>query len=129
MLARIEMIVQKLQNTNTLFVDDEEIILDAMQSVMPTLCKQVYFADNGHDGVCVARQYNIDVVITDISMPSMNGLEMVDAIRKINPQVKVIYITGHSYEDLDGIKQQSQHQLIVKPISTKKLLTAIEKIF
>ena len=129
MLARIEMILQKLQNTHTLFVDDEGIILDAMQSVMPTLCKNVYFADNGHDGVCVARQHTIDMVITDISMPSMNGLEMVEVIREINPQVKVIYITGHSYEDLCDMQNQGQHQLIVKPISTKKLLSAIEKIF
>lgn len=128
MLSRLETILKKLQDTHTLFVDDEGIILDAMQSVMPTLCKKVYFADNGRDGVSVANECKIDFVITDVSMPSMNGMEMVDSIRQIHPEVKVIYITGHSYEDLKEFPESS-HQLIVKPISTKKLLTAIEKIF
>jgi YesN/AraC family two-component response regulator len=127
MLQELKEMVQKLKRLNALFVDDERIVLDAMRGVMPTLYNNVYFAQNGYDGLSLAIRHKVDMVITDISMPKMSGIEMVRSIQEINPNVKVIYITGHSFEDFHIIPHEN-YELLVKPISTKKLFSAIENL-
>ncbi|MGM0622890.1 MAG: response regulator [Campylobacterota bacterium] len=122
-----EPIAKDLKTLNVLFVDDEKTIHDMMTHIMPKLCKRTFFAQNGVEGLSLAIKYKIDMVITDISMPTMNGFEMVRSILKFHPHVKIIFITGQSNPDLSQVPNKNC-QLLYKPLNTQSLKTAIQNV-
>ncbi len=122
-----ETMLLHLKKLNVLFVDDEKTVFHAMETVMSNLYRKTFFAQNGVEGLSLAIKYKIDMVITDISMPSMDGIEMVRAIERFHPEIKTIFITGHSDIDLNELANFNC-QLVTKPINYQKLSSAIEKV-
>ena len=116
-----------LKTRNALFVDDEKTIRDTMAHIMPKLCKRTFFAQNGVEGLSLAIKYKIDMVITDISMPTMDGFEMVRSILKFHPHVKIIFITGQSDPDLSQVPSKNC-QLLYKPLHAQSLQRAIQNV-
>jgi len=88
----------------------------------------VYFAENGIRGVELFKAHTPEVVITDIVMPGMDGVEMSSMIKKIKPGIKLIVVTGYnftSYEEEFG--RIGANAFLTKPIDIKKLCAAIER--
>lgn len=87
----------------------------------------LYLGENGDQGIELFRAYNPQIVITDIIMPGMDGVEMASIIKKIEPKVKLIVITGYDnnyyHEKFSNIGADA---FITKPIDIKKLFYAIE---
>ncbi len=113
---------------NILFVDDEEFVVDTMKEILPMLFKKSYFALNGFDGIEEFKNNNIDLIITDLSMPKLNGVEMIMEIRKINPDIKVIFVSGHNESEYIQSANELDASFIIKPISSNELYKAIEQI-
>ncbi len=85
-----------------LIVDDEEIITDSLYEVFARLMPDkldVYKAYSGSEALNWMSRSRIDIVLTDISMPGMNGLELTENILAYWPRCKVIFLTGHSEFD------------------------------
>lgn len=89
---------------------------------------KIYSAEDGSKGVELFKTYTADIVITDVSMPVMNGIEMAGEIKSIKADTKFIVLTAYNekifFEKFSEIGFSSY---ILKPIEFKKLFVAIEK--
>lgn len=88
-----------LKNLNVLYVEDEENIREPFSFLLKKYFKNVYIAKNGQEGLELYKKYNPDIVITDIRMPVMDGIEMSKKIKELNPDSLIIVITAFSDTD------------------------------
>lgn len=91
---------------------------------------EIRTANNGRKGVDLFRLENFDIVITDVNMPEMDGIEMVQAIREMKPDVQLIFITADTgratVEHSVGTGFHLDHY-IAKPVDYKDLFVAIDR--
>ncbi len=112
------------KNDLILFVDDDEIILDVCERMLKRMGYRVVIAENGKDALNKFKSSNktIDLLITDISMPYMTGIELAQKIFKLKPDIPVILFTG--YKDVlisEKIKHIGIHEILTKPFTQKEL--------
>ena len=117
-----------IKNWNVLFVDDEEFVVETMKEILPILFKESYFATNGLDGIEICKENNIDLVITDLSMPKMNGIAMLNKILEFSKDVKILCVSGHNEREFIEKAQKLGAAFIIKPISSIELYQAIEEL-
>lgn len=77
-----------------LVVDDNRVLTDNLVEFLSKLGYQAFPAYNGNEGLTKFEQEDFQMVITDLKMPEMNGMELLDAIRKLDSDVNVIVLTG-----------------------------------
>ena len=117
---------KKLLNRLTiLYVEDDDTIRNELSQLLSNFFQTVYSAVDGEDGLNVYKENkdDIDIVLSDINMPKMNGIDMITAIREINNSVPVFFSTAHSDNEFlaQAIKLRV-HEYIVKPIDIRYLL-------
>lgn len=83
-------------NISILYVEDEENVRVMLSRFLQRFCSELYVAENGEEGVELYKEYQPDIVISDIKMPKMNGLEMVQKIKDIDNSQLVLLLTAHS---------------------------------
>jgi len=119
-----------LKTITILYVEDESSLQENICQNISPFVKKIIKASNGQEGLRVYLQNKeeIDVILTDILMPQMNGIEMVDEIRQLDLSIPIVYSTAFSdNEYLKKTIQQSISGYIIKPIDIELLLQAIEK--
>ncbi len=119
-------ILKKLSTIHVLIVEDDEITAHALQQSLVLYCQCVEVANNGMLGFEIFERSKPDVVIADIQLPEINGLEMVAAMHKISPHLPVIIIT--SYDNSENISEsinQRAYSYLRKPIRIEDLQTAL----
>jgi diguanylate cyclase (GGDEF)-like protein len=79
-----------------LYVEDEKNIRETLSKFLKHFATQIYLANNGEEGLKLYNRHTPDIVISDIKMPIMNGIDMVKAIKQINPKQHIIFTTAHS---------------------------------
>ncbi len=115
-----------------LIADDNRIALEGMKRVINWEkfdCELVAFCLNGQDAWNIIEKGNIDIVVTDIEMPLMNGLQLLNKIRENNLDIKLIFMS--CYEDFNFIKSAIDMDAvayILKPIVPEQLEKALLKI-
>lgn len=103
--------------TRVLIVDDEQEIREFLGRHLRYLDYDVDFAENGQLGLDKLGEKKIDIVISDIGMPVMNGVEMLTRIRQDFPVVRVIMITGYvSQANVLDCMRKGAEMLIFKPL-------------
>ncbi|MCA1742508.1 MAG: response regulator, partial [Desulfovibrionales bacterium] len=111
-----------------LVIDDEKPTLSMFQMFLKVYGFTVYTAENGEQGLKIFQKENPSIVITDIKMPGMDGLEVLKRIKEINPATEVIIITGHGDVDLTiEAMNLSATDFINKPIQKKALDAALKR--
>ena len=112
-----------------LYVEDEDGVRRGFVKTLSRYAKEVYEASNGEEGLALYKEHLPDIVVTDIKMPKMNGIEMSKAIKEINPKQAIIVTTAHSESDylLEAIRLQL-HGYILKPIDKRVLKDKILEI-
>jgi two-component system, response regulator, stage 0 sporulation protein F len=110
-----------------LVIDDHEPIRSFLRTVLQGAGHQVFEAANGRLGLELYRERCPDLIITDIVMPEMNGLEMMWELSRRFLNVKVIAISGSldSENGLKAAKQLGACQTFQKPLDTEELLGAV----
>lgn len=83
-----------------LVIDDEQATLNMFSMFMSVYGHEVMTADNGEEGVDIFKKERPEIVMTDIKMPGMDGIEVLRRIKAINKDAEVIVITGHGDIDL-----------------------------
>lgn len=81
-------------NPTILLVDDNRDGLLVRSSLLEELGYTVQTAKNGEEGLKLFESCNFDVVVTDFKMPRLNGVELIERIRKINPTARIILLSG-----------------------------------
>ncbi len=113
-----------------LLVDDDRAILEITKLNLEANDYRIVTANNGVEalGIYEDRQKEIKLVVTDLLMPIMNGLELTRRLRKINPAVKIIGISGRgSADDMAETVQASLQAFLTKPFTTEALLVGLHK--
>lgn len=122
------MAADTLDNLTVLYVEDDEAVRKNAVEYLSRLCKTVFEAADGKEAIGIWREFRPDIIITDISMPRLNGLDMARFIRSEDAQVQIIIATA--YTDTDYLMQAVELQLVkylVKPVTKEKLQNALEK--
>jgi two-component sensor histidine kinase len=115
-------------NISVLFVDDNETIRQLYRRILEKHVNYLYIAENGSHGLELYQKHKPDLVITDMVMPVMNGLEMVKEIKKIAPEAKFVVMSAYSEKDsfVESIHLGVDGYLM-KPVEAKKLLSLIDE--
>lgn len=123
-----EEMLKKLSKYKVLYAEDEEGVRKNVSEILEMLFDTVYLAKDGLEAYELFSHNEIDLVITDIKMPHLNGIELVKKIRQEGSSVEIIIISAHTEVDfmLEAI-ELSLVRYIVKPITETKLFDALQK--
>lgn len=114
-----------------LIVDDSTTMRQMVSFTLADAGHEVTEADNGVKGLEVARTRRFDLVITDVNMPGMNGLDLVKSLRQL-PDFKftpILVLTTESAQDLKSRgREAGATGWIVKPFSPEVLLSTLKKV-
>jgi DNA-binding response OmpR family regulator len=114
------------KNLTLLYVEDEDFIRQNAVEYLSRVCDNVLEAKDGQEALKVYRDHKPDIIISDIKMPKMNGLEMTEQIRKRDKETPIIIATAHT--ETAYLLKAVELQLIkyiVKPITSMKLTEAL----
>ncbi|GAJ22417.1 unnamed protein product, partial [marine sediment metagenome] len=114
-----------------LIVEDEFGLQETFRDIFLMEGYDVRVAVDGSNGYEIYRQFEPDLVFTDVVMPNMNGLELVKKIREINPRIKVIYTSGffgikRLKRELDEEILQYGYHAISKPFKVSAMLDLVK---
>lgn len=114
-----------------LVVDDEQDLLDLIEYNLRQEGFNVLKAENGKDGIQMAKEHMPDLVLLDIMMPQMDGIEVCDRMREDSTlsHIPIIFLTARSDEktEIEGLNKGAD-DFITKPISTSKLISRIKAV-
>jgi CheY-like chemotaxis protein len=108
-----------------LIVDDEEMDRILLSEILLREGHEPFFAPNGQAALKIWRRGGIDLVITDIVMPQLDGLELLNALREEDPWVRVIAMSGVTARKLNEAARSGAHAILVKPVDPRELVQAI----
>ncbi len=115
-----------------LIIDDEELIRKMLTKFLEKNGYKVMVTHNGDQGIKLFKEIEPDIIITDLLMPDKEGLETIIEIKKIDPDVKIIAISGGGKGDpkmyLNLASKLGANRTFTKPVDTDVLLVAIEEI-
>lgn len=119
--------MKQIKDSSVLYVEDDAIAREQISKFIKTQCKKIYTASNGLAAFELYKRHNPDIVISDIEMPKLNGLELARKIRGVSLSTQIIIITAHKKPEylLEAVNLQLT-QYIVKPLSIEKITTALE---
>ena len=111
-----------------LLVDDEADIREVLNLALSDLGYQVFEAENGDEALGIFKEVQPPIVLTDIKMPGMDGIELLQKVKHENPETEVIMITGHGDMDLAirSLKNEAT-DFITKPINVDALEIAVKR--
>ena len=118
--------LDRLKSFTLLYIEDESLIRQNAVEYLSRYCKQVFEAKDGQEGLQMYEKYKPDIIISDIKMPKLTGLDFATAIRQKDKHTPIILATAHTETAylLKAIELQLI-KYIVKPITADKLHEAI----
>ena len=84
-----------LSRATLLYVEDDETTRNYMCKRLEKKFKKVYLAINGEDGIAQFKTHQPDIILTDVVMPKLNGIDMSRKIKKINPKIPIVITSAH----------------------------------
>lgn len=119
-----------LKNITILYAEDEKDLREVTHQILKGFTKKQYVAEDGAQGLELFKQHEneIDLIITDVNMPVLNGLEMVKEIKKLNMNIPIIVATAFSNKEylLEAI-DIGVDKYVLKPIDVAKLLQVMSQ--
>lgn len=111
-----------------LYVEDDEMTIEEISYFLKRHVKELHVAKDGHEGLALFKKHKPDMVITDIQMPNMDGLQMSEKILEINPSIPIALTTAYSDSKyLIKAIELGIDKYIIKPINMQEILTIIQK--
>jgi CheY-like chemotaxis protein len=125
-----------------LVIDDEVDVRDGIKRVLERAGFSVRSIDNATDAILELKRHAADVVITDIIMPRVNGVDAIERIVREFPKVRIVAISGGGNFDVTGYqpaaitttaylaaaKRAGAHFILTKPFETRELIDAVEQV-
>jgi CheY-like chemotaxis protein len=124
--------IKELTMHSVLIIEDDEFVMNMLKQTFERAGYDVGTASNGSEGLKLYHSKPFDVVITDLIMPEMEGIETISVLRKDNPDIRVIAISGggrNSPEDyLYLAKKLGAARTFPKPVDRNMLLEAVKEL-
>jgi two-component system, probable response regulator PhcQ len=114
-----------------LLVDDEPRVLDALRRTLRDSGYRLLTARDGHEALGIIAAGGVDVLVSDIDMPGMSGIELVKEVRRRHPDVVRLLLTGDASLEsaLEAINDGEVYRYLVKPWKTTELRTILADAF
>jgi c-di-GMP phosphodiesterase len=114
---------------NLLYVEDDEIVRESIKNILRLNAKNVFIAKDGVEALEIIDKTHIDIIITDIRMPKLNGMEFIEYLRKNQKELPVIITTAfNEIEYLQKAIELKVEKFIHKPINIRELMEDIRKL-
>lgn len=114
--------------SNILVVDDEPVARQSLTDILKLEGYSVASAPNGQAAVEYVRTQNVDLMIVDLKMPGMDGLEVVQVVNQVSPETEVILLTAYgSTETAIQALRLRIHDYLLKPASPAQILATVKK--
>lgn len=118
--------IAKLRELTLLFVEDENDLIEIISDTLKKLESNFVTAKNGQEALDILSEKKVDVVVTDINMPVMNGLDMIEIINKLYPALPVIVMSAHTEtEYIDKAKDLGVRSYLIKPFDFIKFIELV----
>lgn len=119
--------------TTILLVDDEDLLREGIREILELSEYQVIEARDGEEALQKFAVNNVDLVISDIIMPNMDGVEFVSRLRDSFPAIPILTISGGSRVvsarfGLDSALLSGANDSLTKPFNAKQLLEKVQKL-
>jgi len=121
--------MQIMNDISILYIEDDSLTQKIIVNVLAKQYSTIFVASDGVEGIKLYHEKQPDIVLSDISMPNLNGLEMTKEIRRHNPKQKVALFTG--YNDIGYLNKAINigiDKYILKPLDTKQMFSALNDI-
>lgn len=113
--------------TRVLLADDHRIVAEGLKRLLETEFELVGMVENGRALLAAAKELKPDVIVTDISMPELNGIEAFEELKKNNPDVKVVFLTmHHSVVYARRALDAGAHGYVLKHSASEELILAVK---
>lgn len=123
-----ESMLKKLSKYKVLYAEDDDGVRKNVNEMLSLMFEEVILAKDGEEAYQLFLENSVDLIITDIKMPRLSGIDLVKKIRKKNSDVQIIIISAHTEVDyMVEAVELSLIRYIIKPITETKLLDALEK--
>jgi DNA-binding response OmpR family regulator len=115
--------MKKLSDISALVIEDDKVVLDLISNYLKKRVKHIYQSVDAEEGLAIALNSNPDIIITDLELPKMNGLDMIVELRNRQRYEKpIIVVTGHE----EGRYYPSlADEYIYKPVDFGKLIDSM----
>ena len=109
-----------------LVIDDEKPIRNTLSEILEYEDHEVELAEDGVEGIEKAKEEKFDIILCDIKMPKLDGVEVIEKLMEICPEVPVIMISGHgTVETAVETLKKGAYDFIEKPLDLNRLLVSI----
>lgn len=118
-----------LNDFTLLYVEDDKTTQECLKIILEDECKKLYIASNGDEGIKIYKRKKPDIVVSDINMPNMDGITMIEEIKQINKNQPIIYISA--YDDKNNLLKAINmgcNGFIQKPINVRVLLDRLNEV-
>jgi DNA-binding NtrC family response regulator len=117
-----------MQQHSILVVDDELLIRDLLYDFFSEQGWDIVVAESGDRALELLKEKNIDVVLTDIKMPEMDGLSLVSHVKQTHPDIPIVVMTGYpSVDSAVAALRSKVADYVVKPFNINQLFKLIEQ--
>ncbi|MBN2783054.1 MAG: response regulator [Campylobacterales bacterium] len=120
--------MDELKKLSLLYVEDEEDVMEEISEILELKVGKLYTATNGKEALEIYKNNTIDILVTDISMPIMDGMELISCIREENIDIPIVITTA--FNEIEILKKAidlSVDKYITKPIDLKQLFSVIKR--
>jgi len=118
-----------LKDKNVLYVENELNVLENISELLKNYFRELYTASDGKMGYELFLEHDIDLLLVDIELPKMNGIELINKIRQKNKNIHIIVISAYTKTDylLDCIEYKID-KYIIKPLTSRKIKELLTKL-
>jgi DNA-binding NarL/FixJ family response regulator len=117
-----------VKKTRILLADDHKIVLEGLRGLLEPEFEILGAVEDGRTLVAEAQRLNPDVVVADISMPGLNGIDAARQMKKINEHINIVFLTMHSVVDYAaGAFEAGASGFVLKHSAPQELVTAIRE--
>lgn len=119
---------KKMKSYTILYIEDDAKIRDSITEFLSRYCKKVYECDNSEEGLKLYQRYKPDILLLDINLPGMSGIDLATLIRKNDIKTRILISTAYTNKEfmIKAVELQLTRYL-VKPVTSEELFSAFEK--
>ena len=121
--------MNELPKIRILLAEDEEAMRTYLARALENAGYEVVAVDRGTDAVPHLESAHFDLLLSDIVMPEMDGIELAQRCSEISPATKVMFITGFAAVSLKASREQPRAKVLSKPFHLKDLVMEVDRMF
>jgi CheY-like chemotaxis protein len=120
---------EKIRPAKILIVDDDQAMLALVSDVLLLSGHRVMVAENGGEGFDLFSREEFDLVVTDLTMPGMDGWELARQVKTISPSTPVLAMTGWNGQEMTGrMKEEAVDSVMFKPFTLVDFLVSVQRM-